>query len=204
MMQMLKVTVKILFFGGLVGLFVYELLTQEAPDQGDLIDNTVTYTVTETVMPSTSIRITPSPEEVVASIAEYVTVPDGGLDWKTFSETKSIPYSFEGDDGEELHGVRPEFPADLMALDGAEVLMQGYMFPLTAGEGQEIFLFGPFPVSCPYHYHVGPALVMEAYSQEKIEFGYDAITVRGRLELVPRNDDYSIFYRLRDVTVVSQ
>ena len=76
--------------------------------------------------------------------------------------------------------------------------MQGYMFPLNAAENQSMFLFGPFPVSCPYHYHVGPALVIEAYGREKTEFGFEPITLKGTLELVPRDDDYNVFYRLRE------
>lgn len=76
------------------------------------------------------------------------------------------------------------------------------MFPLNADKGQKMFLFGPFPISCPYHYHVGPALVIEAYGLETIEFKYEPITIKGILELVIEDNEYNIFYRLRNVKIL--
>lgn len=197
-----KLCVKTLFLGFMLAFLIYSVLNIKIPDQSTIIDNTITYT-TYTSEQKIPLNITPSPEQVVDSIEQYVTVPEGGVDWKLLAETKSIPYIFENEEGEELHGVKPEFAPDLQKLDGQEIIMQGYMFPLMAAEGQSMFLFGPFPVSCPYHYHVGPALVIEAYGREKIEFGYDAITLKGKLELVPREDSYNVFYRLRDAQVVN-
>ena len=51
-------------------------------------------------------------------------------------------------------------------------------------------------------YHVGPALVIEAYSTEKIEFEFKPITLKGTLELITRDDDYNVFYRLRDARLI--
>lgn len=193
-----KLAVKTLFFGGLAGLFIYSLLTFKRPDQSTVIDKAVTYTTTTSSETLTiPLNIILSPEDVVASIPKYVTVPQGGLDWKLFTKTKSIPYSYSDEEGQEFHGVKPEFPPNLKKLDGQEITMQGYMFPLNADEGQSMFLFGPFPVSCPFHYHVGPALVIEAHAKDNIEFKYEPVTLKGKLELVPRDDKYNIFYRLK-------
>ena len=57
-------------------------------------------------------------------------------------------------------------------------------------------------MSCPYHYHVSPNMVLEAHAIDPIEFSYDAINVTGILELVPRDDEYNVFYRLNDVEIV--
>lgn len=197
-----KWAIKVVIYGGVAALFIYALMSAKKPDQGSMIDKTITYTTTSTETYTIPMNITPSPEEVVASIPKYVSVPEGGLNWKIFAETKSIPYSYTDEEGQELHGVKPEFPAALQNLDGQEITMQGYMFPLDAKDEQSVFIFGPFPVSCPYHYHVGPALVMEAYSREKITFGYEPITLKGKLELVPRDDTYNVFYRLREAKPV--
>ncbi|MCB9983608.1 MAG: DUF3299 domain-containing protein [Rhodospirillales bacterium] len=198
---MFKWMVKALFYGVLAALFIYALLNVKRPDQSTVIDKTITYTTTATKTYTIPLNITPSPEEVVESISDYVTVPEGGLDWKLLAQTKSIPYSFADEEGREMHGVKPEFPSGLQKLDGREITMQGYMFPLNAEENQSLFLFGPFPVSCPYHYHVGPALVMEARGQDAVKFSYEAVTLTGTLELVPRDDAYNVFYRLHDVKV---
>lgn len=199
---MIKIIVKILFFGGLAGLFIYgALVLVEKSDQKKSIDKTVTYTTSSTFSKTIDLNFKPSKEEVVESIADYVTVPAGGLDWKLLSKTESLPYSFEGEDAKPRYGVKPGFTPELQKWDGQVVIMQGYMFPLSAGEAQSVFLFGPFPVSCPYHYHVGPALVIEAHGKEQLKFSFEPVTIEGKLELVPRDDEYSVFYRLHDVVL---
>lgn len=199
----LKMVVKIVFFGGLAVFLIYYVLRITSFDQGRFIDNTITYTSdTVTYTSIYSSNFTPSVQDVVDSIPKYVTVPEGGLDWKLFAKTKSIPYMFEDGEGQEQYGVKPEFSEALQKLDGQDITMQGYMFPLMAVEDQSMFLFGPFPVTCPYHYHIGPALVMEAYGVENIEFSYEAVTLKGTLELVPREDNYNIFYRFKNVRLV--
>jgi len=78
------------------------------------------------------------------------------------------------------------------------------MFPLDVTEDQRLFLFGPFPMSCPYQYHVGPALVLEVHAQDHpVAFSYDPVQLTGTLELVPEDKEYSVFYRLKDARKVN-
>jgi hypothetical protein len=78
-----------------------------------------------------------------------------------------------------------------------------YMFPLNETEEQKLFLFGPFPLSCPFQYHVGPALVLEVHADKNpVTFDYEAITITGTLELVPDDPEYSVFYRLNNAKQV--
>ena len=73
------------------------------------------------------------------------------------------------------------------------------MFPLDETEGQKHFLFGPFPLSCPFQYHVGPSLVVEVHADKNpVFFDYEPVTIAGTLELVPEDREYSVFYRLKD------
>ena len=136
-------------------------------------------------------------EFIVQNIPDFVTTPDGGLDWNVLADTKVIEFEEEAD-GLTNSGSRPEFPATVSALDGKEVVMQGYMFPLEESDAQSQFLFGPFPASCPFHYHVGPNLVIEAHAKKAINYEPEPVTLKGRLELVPRDDEYNVFYRLND------
>lgn len=140
-------------------------------------------------------------DAIVESIPKYVTTPEGGLAWEVLAKTKEqevITGKFEDGD---IISVRPEFPDAVKALDGKAVLMQGYMFPLEQAEQQTRFLFGPFPASCPYHYHVGPNMVIEVTAKAPITFSFDPMTLSGRLELVPVDDEFNIFYRMKDATV---
>lgn len=202
--KLFKGLIKLVFFCGVCAFLIYTALRIEAPDQGSVIDTSITYTSTSEsgrFVSTFSTNVTPSAQEVVGFIDQYVSVPEGGVDWKLFAQTKSIPYAYIDEDGREAQGVRPEFPEELNALNGERVILQGYMFPLLAHEDQTVFLFGPFPASCPYHYHVGPALVIETYGRGEIDFSYDAITLEGRLELIPREDNYNVFYRLHDAVL---
>ncbi len=134
--------------------------------------------------------------ELIASIKSYVDTPDGGIDWKVFGRTKQRSYSYSDKEGRTWEGARPEFPDDLKQLDGQEILVKGYMFPLGQQEKQPHFLLGPFPVSCPYHYYVTPSLLIEVHAKKPVRFSYDAVSIRGKLELVPKDDEYNVFYRL--------
>jgi hypothetical protein len=139
---------------------------------------------------------------VVPFVNDFTTTPEGGLAWTILAGTKEIPYEEKDAQGNDIAGVRPDFPAEVAALDGQVVTMQGFMFPLGAEEKQTQFLFGPFPASCPYHYHVGAALVIEVTMAQGLPFTYDPVTLTGRLELVPRDDMFNVFYRLHDAKAV--
>lgn len=138
---------------------------------------------------------------VVPFVNDYTKTPDGGLAWDVLAKTQEIPYEEKDADGNDIAGVRPAFADDVTALDGQTVKMQGFMFPLSADEAQPQFLFGPFPATCPYHYHVSPAMVIEVTATAPLPFTYDPVTLTGRLELVPRDDMYNVFYRLKDAQV---
>lgn len=141
-------------------------------------------------------------DDLLSNIKDFVDTPKDGTPWRLFGETKQAPYSYEDEEGMEWSGVRPEFSDTLKKLDGTEIIMQGYMFPLGQGGKQPVFLFGPFPVSCPFHYHMPPNLLIEAHAKKPLDFSYDAINIKGRLELVPSDDEYNVFYRLNDATLM--
>ena len=137
-------------------------------------------------------------------IKDYVDIPQGGTDWNVFGQTKEIIVEGKTPDGLDYSYIRPEFTEAVKALDGKEIIVKGFMFPLDPDEKQHLFLFGPFPVSCPYHYHVGPALVVEAHTpaKEPIEFSYEPLVLKGQLQLIPKDEDNSVFYRLKNAMIV--
>ncbi len=136
-------------------------------------------------------------------IKDYVDIPKGGIDWKTFGTTKEVQIDKITDDGYNLSYTKPEFSQTVQALNGESIKVKGYMFPLDNAEDQSLFLFGPFPLSCPYHYHVGPSLVIEVHADKNpVQFNYDPVIITGELELVPEDPDYSVFYRLRNARQV--
>ena len=141
-------------------------------------------------------------DDLTSNIQNFVNTPEGGIDWQVFGETQQIPYLYTDSEGLDWEGFRPKFTDDLKKLDGTEILVQGYMFPLGQEQKQEMFLLGPFPLGCPFHYHVTPNLIIEVYASPPIEFSYDAVNIKGTLELVPKDDEYNVFYRMKDAEIV--
>jgi hypothetical protein len=132
-------------------------------------------------------------------IEDFVDVPEGGINWRVLGQTKEITKQTKTPDGFDMEYLKPEFSDAVKALDGKEVKIRGFMFPLGEVEAQNLFLFGPFPISCPFHYHVGPSLVLEVHADENpVTFTYDAITLTGVLELVPDDPENNTFYRLKN------
>lgn len=135
-------------------------------------------------------------------IKDYVDIPKGAVDWKLFGQTKEISVESKDKDGFEYQYYKPGFPDELKKLDGKEIIIKGFMFPLDPTEEQNLFLFGPFPLNCPFQYHVGPSLVIEAHALKPVKFSYDPVALKGRLELVRSDPENSSFYRLLDAQIV--
>jgi hypothetical protein len=141
-------------------------------------------------------------DDLLSNLDNFINLPAGGTPWLLFGKTGQDEYSFQDAEGFGWSGVRPVFPQELTALDGTEILVQGYMFPLGQDDRQSVFLLGPFPLSCPFHYHVTPNLIIEVHAQTPIAFSFDAVNIKGRLELVPEDDEYNVFYRLHDAVLI--
>jgi len=77
------------------------------------------------------------------------------------------------------------------------VTLMGYMFPLEQSEEHTNFLIGPYPLSCPFHYHVGPTQMVEVFTKEPIALSYEPVTLKGILEL-RFNEDTGVFYYLNN------
>ncbi len=164
------------------------------------------YTTDTTVSGTVDLGAQPTdaPNRTLADfIKDYVDVPQGATDWKVFSKTKEVNVEGKTKDGYDYQFFKPKFTPEVRKLDGQIVTVKGFMFPLGETEKQKMFLFGPFPVSCPFHYHVSPALVIEVHADKTpVKFSYDAVTLKGKLQLIDADPENSTFYKLVDVQVV--
>jgi hypothetical protein len=136
-------------------------------------------------------------------IKDYVDVPKGAVDWKILGATKENNILTKTPDGFDLQYFKPGFTPEVKALDGKEITIKGSMFPLDETDKQKLFLFGPFPVNCPFQYHVGSALVLEVHADAApVKFSYDPVVLTGTLRLVPEDKENSTFYRLENAKQV--
>ena len=136
--------------------------------------------------------------DIIKYIDDFINLPPGGIPWETFGETIMDEYTIVDSEGNDWVGVRPKFKEKIKKLESKNILVQGYMFPLEQDEKQSLFLLGPFPLSCPYHPHVSSNLLIEVHTKNPITFSYDAVNIKGELELVSKDDDYNIFFRLNN------
>ena len=141
--------------------------------------------------------------DLIPYIEDFINLPKGGTPWIIFGETGMQEYQIIDNEGYEWIGVRPKFSEKIKKLESKEILVQGYMFPLEQDEKQSLFLLGPFPLTCPYHPHSTSNLLIEVHAESPIIFSYDAVNIRGKLELVHKDDEYNIFFRLNNAQLVA-
>ncbi len=142
--------------------------------------------------------------DMLSSVEDFINLPEGGTPWEVFADTGMDEYIFEDKEGFEWTGVRPKFTENIKMLEDKNILVQGYMFPLDQNEKQQTFLLIPFPVHCPYYPHATSNLIIEVHANKPILFSYDPINIEGKLELVPKDDLYNIFFRLKNAKLASK
>ncbi len=143
-------------------------------------------------------------DDLLSYVEDFINLPQGGIPWSVFGETGMDEYPIVDKDGNEWTGVKPIFKDEIKKLESKEILVQGYMFPLDQAEKQSLFLLIPFPLSCPYHPHVSSNLLLEIHAENPVLFSYDPVNIKGELELVPKDDEYNVFFRLNNAKLVSK
>ncbi len=102
--------------------------------------------------------------------------------WSMFARTKFEPKYYEKI-GEYL--FYPNFPADLKALEGKEITIEGYYVPFAPEDGVYIII-SKYPMSqCFFCGGAGPESIAEVnFAKQQSKFQVDdLITVKGKLKL---------------------
>lgn len=139
--------------------------------------------------------IDPSENEVIENMYKPLKVTGDAIPWDLFNKTKEIEDCTIDKDGYDYCLIKPLYDSGIKKLNDTTVTVMGFMFPLEQSEKQKKFLLGPYPLGCPFHYHVGPSQVIEISSTEPIDFSFDPITITGKLK-VNYNKETGTFYYL--------
>jgi hypothetical protein len=115
--------------------------------------------------------------------------------WDTL---KDLKYESKG-----AYGYIPQFSAKQKKLEGKQVTIQGYMYPLENSKVQKWFMLSYFPASaCFFCGAAGPETVLEVNASPAIPIQNDKkITMRGVLKLNTREPE-RLFYILNDAKQV--
>jgi len=122
--------------------------------------------------------------------------------WDTFARTKFDP-KYNEKLGEYL--FYPTFQADLKALEGKEISIQGYYVPFAPEDGKYIIL-SKFPMSqCFFCGGGGPESIMEvSFAKGTPKFQVDdLVTVKGKLKLNAEDMEHVNFI-MSDAVVVAK
>lgn len=136
---------------------------------------------------------------IISASAFAQTKPDA---WSLFAKTKFDPKYYEKM-GEYL--FYPTFPADLKALEGKDITVEGYYVPFAPEDGVYIII-SKYPMSqCFFCGGAGPESIAEvnfAKPQSKFQVD-DLITVKGKLKLNSDDMDHVNFI-LEQAVLVSK
>jgi uncharacterized membrane protein YcgQ (UPF0703/DUF1980 family) len=122
--------------------------------------------------------------------------------WNEFAKTKFEPKYYEKI-GEYL--FYPNFTAELKALEGKEITVQGFYVPFAPEDGNYIII-SKYPMSqCFFCGGAGPESIAEvtfAKSSQKFQVD-DLITIKGKLKLNAEDIEHVNFI-LKDAVLVSK
>ena len=137
----------------------------------------------------------PSENTIIENMYKPLKVTGDALSWDLFAKTKEIEDCTIDKDGYDYCLIKPIYDDKIEKFNEKIVTVMGFMFPLEQSEKQKKFLLGPYPLGCPFHYHVGASQVIEINSTEPVDFSFEPITITGKLK-VEYNKETGTFYYL--------
>lgn len=130
----------------------------------------------------------PMPKQVPQIAQNTQISPQSKALWQLMMAT---PYSEVGKDG-----FRAVFSDSLKNLEGKEISLQGFMYPLSESKKQARFMLSYYPVqSCFFCGMAGPESVIEINARKAFAQSNQLIGVKGKLKL-NRDDPHKLFYSL--------
>jgi hypothetical protein len=133
------------------------------------------------------------PSEIPSVHNTLYKVPEGVVSWDTLADldvktevTAPLRATFTTSYSEAIE-----------ALDGEQVKLMGFLFPLEGGLEHKRFLLTAWPPSCPFCLPAGPTHMVEVFCEEPVEFSEGAILMSGRFEVL-HDDPSGLYYRLHE------
>lgn len=95
----------------------------------------------------------------------------------------------------------PIFNPEIESLDGQEVTLDGYIYPLEGTRASKHFVLSALPIeSCYFCGGGGPETVVEIYAAEPVPYSKDKIYLKGNFKL-NKEDPLGVIYSVVDATL---
>jgi uncharacterized protein len=139
------------------------------------------------------------PSEIPSVHNSFYQVPEGVVGWDTLGKldvrTEVIA---------PLQAIfHTDYSEEIKALDGQEVKLMGFIYPLEGGLEHARFLLTAWPPSCPFCLPAGPAQMVEVFCEEPVEFTEGAILMAGKFEVL-EEDPSGMYYRMQGAKEVER
>jgi len=96
----------------------------------------------------------------------------------------------------------PTFSDEVKALNGKEIVLEGWIIPLDALRGENYFVLSALPfANCFFCGGAGPETVLEVFSEKNIKFTEKRIKVKGILN-INADDPMKLMYILQKAELI--
>ena len=107
-----------------------------------------------------------APQEIPSVHNTFYQVPEGVIGWDTLGNLDITTEVIAP-----LRTIfRVSYGPEIKALDGRDVKLMGFIYPLEGGLEHEHFLLTAWPPSCPFCLPAGPSQLVDVHAREPIEF----------------------------------
>jgi uncharacterized protein len=139
------------------------------------------------------------PSEIPSVHNTLYQVPEGVVGWDTLADmnvTTEVIAPLQA-------RFHIDYSAKIKALDGQDLKLMGFIYPLEGGLEHERFLLTAWPPSCPFCLPAGPSQMVEVLCEQPVEFSDGAVVMAGRFEVL-EDDPSGMYYRMHDAKLVER
>jgi uncharacterized protein len=139
------------------------------------------------------------PSQIPSVHNTFYQVPEGVVGWGTLGKLEVRTEVVAP-----LQAIfHTDYSSEVKALDGQEVKLMGFIYPLEGGLEHQRFLLTAWPPSCPFCLPAGPSQMVEVFCKEPVDFTDGAIMIAGKFELL-KDDPSGMYYRMRDAKEIER
>jgi uncharacterized protein len=139
------------------------------------------------------------PSQIPSVHNTFYRVPEGAISWDVLGRMDVTTEVL----GPLQTAFHVEYTDEVRALDGQEVKVMGFLYPLEGGLTHEHFLLSAWPPSCPFCLPAGPSQMVEVFCAEPVEFSEGAIMMTGTFSAL-EDDPSGLYYRMDHARLVER
>jgi uncharacterized protein len=135
----------------------------------------------------------PAPGQLLPP-SQFLPEKAGFTSWRTLAQVELVKRGTK---------MAPDFSKTIVALNGKNIKVEGFMIPLDIGDNQKRFLLVAAPPHCSFCLPAGPDSMIEIRAVKGVRYRFEAVSLSGKLEVL-NSDPAGLYYRLTDATAADK